>query len=148
MIAAVWMLRNQQTLLMTAQGRFKDIRRSMMIETIIVVVIGALGYMAFGLKGMLIAKLVGTLYMCSRLMVYNYREILHTNMTHKLQNILLSLVAIICTGLLMYFMPIDGDTNLLNWVFKACCTFVISSIITIVVWCIFQKGNIMSLRIK
>ena len=148
MIAAVWMLRNQQTLLMTAQGRFKDIRRSMMIEAIIVVVIGALGYMAFGLKGMLIAKLVGTLYMCSRLMVYNYREILHTNMTHKLQNILLSLVAIICTGLLMYFMPIDGDINLLNWVFKACCTFVISSIITIVIWCIFQKCNIVSLRIR
>ena len=148
MIAAVWMLRNQQTLLMTAQGRFKDMRKPMMIEAIIVVVIGALGYMAYGLKGMLIAKLVGTLYMCSRLMVYNYREILHTNMTHKIQNILLSFVAIICTGLLMYFIPIDGDANLLNWVFKACCTFVVSLIMTIIIWGVFRKGEMLSLRMK
>lgn len=148
MIAAVWMLRNQQTLLMTAQGRFKDMRKPMMIEAIIVVVIGALGYMAYGLKGMLIAKLVGTLYMCSRLMVYNYREILHTNMTHKIQNILLSFVAIICTGLLMYFIPIDGDANLLNWVFKACCTFVVSLIMTIIIWGVFRKGEMLSLGMK
>ena len=120
----------------------------MMIEAIIVVVIGALGYMAYGLKGMLIAKLVGTLYMCSRLMVYNYREILHTNMTHKIQNILLSFVAIICTGLLMYFIPIDGDANLLNWVFKACSTFVVSLIMTIIIWGVFRKGEMLSLRMK
>lgn len=141
MIAAVWMLRNQQTLLMTAQGRFKDMRTCMMIEASIVAGIGALGYLSYGLKGMLIAKLAGTLYMCGRLMVYNYRNILHMSMTRKFQNVLLSLATILCTSILMRYVPIDGSANFADWMFKACCTFIISLIMTLVAWSIFRKGD-------
>ena len=141
MIAAVWMLRNQQTLLMTAQGRFKDMRKCMMIEASIVAGIGTLGYLSYGLKGMLIAKLAGTLYMCGRLMVYNYRNILHMSMTRKFQNVLLSLATILCTSILMRYVPIDGSANFADWMFKACCTFIISLIMTLVAWSIFRKGD-------
>lgn len=141
-IAAAWMLRNQQTLLMTAQGRFKDMRKYMMIEAFIVAIGGTVGYLVYGLKGMLIAKLVGTIYMSVCLAIYNYKAILQTDIARKIQNILLSMLSILCVCIVMHYVPIHGFDSLYMWVISACCTFGISVIITLTVWFIFRKGDI------
>ena len=140
-IAAIWMLRNQQTLLMTAQGRFKDMCKSMMIESAIVVVGGAFAYVVCGLKGMLIAKLAGTIFMYIRLMVYNYTNILGTSVNKKIRNIILSLVEICCIGFITHYIPIDGSKSLINWLFEACCVAVVSITIVLLLSFVFRKDD-------
>ena len=144
-IAAVWMLRNQQTLLMTAKGRFRDMRKSMLIEAIIVAIGGALGYKICGIKGVLIAKLIGTLYMFICLAMYNYRNILQTRIKRKVQNILLSIISIIGARFMLYYVPIRGSANFLNWLLYACFVFVVSLMITLAVWSIFRKDDIFAI---
>lgn len=150
MIAAMWMLRNQQTLLMTALGRFKDMKNSMIIEALIVAGAGALGYLAYGLKGMLIAKLAATLYMCGKLIVYNYKTILHVSMIRKFQNIFLSIIVILCINILVQYVPVNESADWADWVLEACCVFVIALIITVALWRVFRKGDlsIISKKIK
>lgn len=144
-IAAVWMLRNQQTLLMTAKGRFRDMRKSMLIEAIIVAIGGALSYKICGIKGVLIAKLIGTLYMFICLAMYNYRNILQTRIKRKVQNILLSITSIIGARFMLYYVPIRGSANFLNWLLYACFVFVVSLMITLAVWSIFRKDDIFAI---
>lgn len=142
LIAATWMLRNQQTLLMTAQGRFRDMRRSMMVEACFVFAGGALGYVTFGLKGLLIAKLAGTLFMCIRLTVYNYKDILHSSLIPKVKNILLSVVSILIVSFALHHFPLNSATVFFEWLLSACCTFAVSLITTLILWGVFRRKDV------
>lgn len=148
LIAATWMLRNQQTLLMTALGRFKDMRKSMMVEAGIVAGGGAVGYITFGLKGVLIAKLAGTLYMCVRLTIYNYKDILHTSLISKMQNILLSLLSIACICFVSHLLPAQNTATLFAWLIRACGVFAISLMVTLALWSVFRRSDIIQLAKK
>lgn len=141
LIGSLWMLRNQETLLMTARGRFKDMRKPMTIEAIIVIVGGALLYSIWGMRGMLIAKVLSVLYMTIVLMRYTYVILLQETMIPKIKNIGVSLIAICLTFAIGYwirgFFSIDG---LIGWIYYALACGMIAVVSTSIIGILFKNS--------
>ena len=113
-----------------------------MVEACFVFAGGALGYVTFGLKGLLIAKLAGTLFMCIRLTVYNYKDILHSSLIPKVKNILLSVVSILIVSFALHHFPLNSATVFFEWLLSACCTFAVSLITTLILWGVFRRKDV------
>lgn len=75
-IAACWTLRNAETVLFTAAGRFREHRRGFAIEACICVVLSVAGCAAFGLAGLLLGRLVSSAYRVVDLARRNARDYL------------------------------------------------------------------------
>ena len=142
-ICALWMLRNQQTLLMTARGNFKDMRNHMSIEAIITIFGGMLLYKKFGLKGILIAKSFATLYSMVCFMEYNYNHILHMGIGQKLKRIFVSIFAIACLKIVAHVLNFGAvGVSIIHWGITASVTAVLAAVIIFVWWYIFLKNEI------
>ena len=140
LIGATWMLRNQETLLMTAKGRFKDIRKPMAVEAITVILGGVIFYVIFDMKGLLLAKLASVIYMVTYLMKYTYQKLLEETVRPKLKNIAVSLLEIAIIVLLTYpiqvFFVFD---QFLQWLLYAVICGLISIAVALSCAFIFQK---------
>lgn len=148
-IGALWMLRNQETLLMTAKGNFKDMRRSMAVEAAVVILGGVVGYRLAGLKGMLLAKVLSVIYMAISLMKYTYIDILHIGVIKKIRSILISCTAILATYLCCFeIQKAFVIRNLLQWIVLACICGVIAVMVSFFAFWLFDKQALKPLVIK
>lgn len=131
LIGAFWMLRNEETLLMSAKGRFQDMQGPMCIEACIVIIGGGIFYLVFGMKGLLTAKLVSALYMAKKLVQYTHTKLLYETTATKLKNVGISLLEI-CL-ILILSIPIGQFfifSNFFIWIIYAIICGTISTIVT------------------
>lgn len=147
LIGALWMLRNQETLLMTARGRFKDMRKPMTIEAVIVVMGGALLYYMWGMRGMLIAKVFSVLYMTIVLMKYTYVNLLEETVTYKIKKICISLISVCVTFTIGYWIrDFFHIESLIGWIYYAVVCGIIAMVSTFIVGIIFHNPAIKKLE--
>ena len=147
-VGATWMLRNQQTLLMSANGSFRNIRNPMFWETAIVLVGGGIGYYIEGLSGMLLAKIIATIFVLYFLVIYTYKKMLSLNSMNKIYNIFMSLVAIGITYIVVkYFSNNLVISNFTEWVVYAIASTLISILITSVVWYLGYNKQLKEIKI-
>jgi len=134
-IAALWLLRNQLTLLMSAQGRFKDIRRAMTIEAAIVLCGGIGLYFVWEMKGVLVAKAISALYMVIVLMRYTHKVLLQESISEKLRRVGVSLVGIILAYIVGQFL---GENicvdSFVDWIVLAMVQGTVSVVCVVIVY--------------
>lgn len=142
-ICALWMLRNQQTLLMTARGNFKEMRKAIVIESMIVVVGGASFYWMWDLKGMLMAKVFATTYMVITLMHFSYKNILQVSVRTKMKRILLSAVSVASTAAISNrFFWVFEKNSLISWMIQATIVGIIGCLVTTAIWLVSEKPEL------
>lgn len=76
LIGAAWTLRNMQTLALTAAGKYSEMRRGFIVETVVTVFFCTFGYLLWGLVGLLVGRLVGASWRFFDLSTTSCREVL------------------------------------------------------------------------
>lgn len=147
-IGAGWMLRNQLTLLLTAKGFFKNLRKAMSVEALIVLLGGSVFFLVMGLKGMLIAKIVSVVYMIVQLSCYTYKGILEMSMKGKIKRISLSVLVIVIMSMIGANISKGSNESLIIWFMQACIVALTSALVTICVWRIFAKREFRAIMTK
>jgi len=134
-VGALWILRNESTLLLTAKGEFQAMRKSMLIETLLVVVLGCLLYLKWDLKGLLMAKIIATVFSFVSLTKVTYSKVLMLKTNGKLKRLLIScgcIAAVITvSNALSSYITIS---SMLSWVLYAGLIAVIAIFIVIAAW--------------
>lgn len=101
-LGAVWSVRIQQSVLIVAAGKFKEIQRNSIVETVLAVFLAIVGMVLGGLEGMLLGRCLGAIYRMIDFLIFGHREVLKMNPWVTVKGILSSTAVIL--GL-----------NLLNW---------------------------------
>ena len=134
-VGALWILRNESTLLLTAKGEFQAMRKSMVIETLLVLVLGCLLYLKWDLKGLLMAKIIATVFSFVSLTKVTYSKVLMLNTNGKLKRVLVSCgciaAVIIASNALSSYIAIS---SMLGWLFYACMIALVAVFVVIVAW--------------
>ena len=83
LVAAAWTLRNMQTLALTAAGKYVEMRRGFIVETVATVLLCTVGYFVLGLAGLLTGRFLAaswrfidlSIITCKELIKYPMRNI-------------------------------------------------------------------------
>lgn len=83
LVAAAWTLRNMQTLALTAAGKYVEMRRGFIVETVATILLCTVGYLVLGLAGLLAGRFLAaswrfidlSIITCKELIKYPMRNI-------------------------------------------------------------------------
>lgn len=142
-IGALWILRNESTLLLTARGEFHTMRKSMLLETLLVTGLGALLYFFAGLKGVLFAKIVATLFSFVSLSIVLYSKILQLSIRGKMKRLIVSCGCItIVLAVNFAVSPLLSISSIFSWLLYACTVAGGAMIVVFLAWCVFLPQEI------
>ncbi len=150
-IGAFWTIRNQQSIIVTAAGRYREMRNGNIYEAILAVVLSIFGYKYFGLIGLLAGRLISAIYRTIDFIFHNNRHVLKVPVTFTVRQIFLSVVCIVISYSIssLVFSSYQAKT-FVNWIYEAVISGIISALIIIVFRLIIDNRmtNIVFKRLK
>lgn len=99
-LGGVWVIRNQQSVPVTAAGRFKQMQKGHIIEAILAVGLCIGGLLIWGLEGMLAGRLLAAIYRAVDLTVHNSKHVVKTKIRFTVGHILWSTAVILVINVL------------------------------------------------
>lgn len=148
LIASSWTLRNAQTVLYAASGRFRDLRAGFVVEATLCVVLSSIGFYVWGLLGLLIGRLISILYRVADFAYKNSRFMLDDQLKMTVIKILPSFVflalGLFLCEMLSGFMHID-NTILGFAVRSIVCILIASGCSVLSLVCTKQIGRVKAL---
>ena len=132
-LGAVWSVRIQQSVLIVAAGKFKEIQRGSIIEAVLAVLLSAVGLMIWGLEGMMIGRVIAALYRMVDFIRLSHRQVLKIKLRVTFKGIILSTVLILLVNLATVWVsnqiPID---TYVKWGLFALAIAVVSLIMALI----------------
>lgn len=89
-LGGAWVIRNQQSVPVTAAGRFKQMQKGHIIEAVLTVVLSLGGLLLWGLEGLVAGRALSALYRAVDLAIHNNRHVVHMKLGFTIRQILLS----------------------------------------------------------
>ncbi len=98
-LGAVWSVRIQQSVLIVAAGKFKEIQRGSIVEAVLAVVLSAVGLILWGLEGMMIGRVIAAFYRMVDFTRFSHRHVLKIKLWITFKGVLLSTVMIVLVNM-------------------------------------------------
>lgn len=98
-LGAVWSVRIQQSVLIVAAGRFKEIQRGSVVEAILAVGLSAVGLLFWGLEGMMIGRVMAAVYRMVDFTIHSHRHVMKMKLGITLKGLLGSTLIILLVNL-------------------------------------------------
>lgn len=131
-LGAVWSVRIQQSILIVAAGKFKEIQRGSILEAVLAIVLSLAGLYLGGLEGLLLGRVLAALYRAIDFTRFSHRYVLEASPWLTVKGILGSSVVIAAVGLsshaLLTRISID---NYIQWALYALCVAFCSGILSL-----------------
>ncbi len=140
-LGAIWVIRNQQSIIMTAAGKFKEMQLGIIIETVLAVILSTIGLYWIGLEGILIGRIIASLYKVVDFIKDN-GKIMKFGYAYTIKQILMSVV--ITIGVYFLGFPLQGlipADNYISWGVLACVVAVISLGLSLLSNLIFNRNE-------
>lgn len=93
-LGAAWVIRNQQSVLIVAAGKFKEIQRRSIIEAVLTIVLSTAGMLWWGLEGLIVGRIIAAFYRMIDFVIFNSRCVVMTNVSFTVKQIGISAGAI------------------------------------------------------
>lgn len=133
LIGAFWTIRNQQSTLITAAGRFREIRNGNIIEASLTIIFSMIGFMTYGLVGMLVGRLLVTIYRALDFIIYNNKFVIRISLRFTFWQIGLSVITIGASYKVLSLVLKSFPVTFLSWTIEAIVCAVISAIVVLMV---------------
>lgn len=75
LLGGAWIIRNQQSVPVSAAGRFRQMQRGNMIEAVLTVVLSLVGLYLYGLEGLVAGRALAAVYRAVDLLWHNHRHV-------------------------------------------------------------------------
>lgn len=95
LLGALWVIRNQQSVIIVAAGKFKEIQRGSIIEAVLTVVLSLIGLAFWGLEGLIAGRCIAAGYRVVDFVCYNSHSVVKTRVGFTLHQIVASAVMVI-----------------------------------------------------
>ncbi len=130
-------------------GKFKVIRRQTAIQTVLIIVLTLGLTMWLGLNGAMLALCIANLYMLIELLILSPKHLVEMSIWKNIRQIVQMLVIVFGVYFLAQAVPYR-PSNYLQWVAYACIVGIVSILVTIVAFFVFDHKDFMGLiqRIK
>lgn len=119
-LGAVWSVRIQQSVLIVAAGKFKEIQRNSIVEAVLAIALSLAGLYLGGLEGLLVGRVLAALYRAIDFTRFSHRYVLELTPWMTVKGILGSSLIIAAVAWLSHtvtaLIPLD---NYLQWVLYA-----------------------------
>lgn len=99
-LGAAWSVRIQQSVLIVAAGKFKEIQRNSIIEAALAVILSAVGLLLWGLEGMMIGRVLAALYRMVDFTHFSHRHVMKMKQGITYKGIVGSTVIILAMNLI------------------------------------------------
>lgn len=143
-------VKGPKNMLIFAAGHYKETRVQTTIQTALLIIIGPILVIYFGLYGLLLAMIIANLYRVIDVTVYVPKKILNSSLKESLTNLLLMSVTFV-GGICFYF---SYSKNILlieswkEWIILSSVFFILLSLISIIITLIFKRTIIKKIYSK
>lgn len=129
-LGAVWTVRIQQSVVIVAAGKFKEIQRGSIIEAALTIVLSLLGLYFGGLEGLIMGRVLSALYRAIDFILFNHRHVVESNPWITVKGILGSALVIAAVALISYSITlrVSIDTYV-QWILYAAGVAALSGIL-------------------
>ena len=143
LLGGVWVIRNQQSVIIVAAGRFKEIQRGSIIEAVLTMILSTVGLLVMGLEGLLLGRIISASYRMIDFIRYCSKEVLKFNLKFTIKQIIISTCVICLTYLIVFkLQQKNAIETYFNWVVFACITVVISLALSLLINTIFNRDQV------
>ncbi len=133
-LGAVWSVRIQQSVIIVAAGKFKEIQRGSIIEAILAVVLSAAGLLLWGLEGMMVGRVLAAIYRMVDFTLFSHRHVLKMKLSITLKGILGSAVIILIVNGLTAWLTSSWQINTyIKWGICALLVVTVSVVLAVAV---------------
>lgn len=148
-LGAIWVIRNQQSVLIVAAGKFKEIQKGSIFEAVLTIVLSLVGLYLLGIQGLLLGRILSALFRAVDFIRYGNKEVIKIAPRFTGGQIILSICVILavygCSKILCCVYSID---SYLDWILFACFISIIAVLISIISNWVFNKDQIKNLFLR
>lgn len=137
----IWAIRLPYNSITLAAGHFRETRRGAWVEAIVNIIISIILVHKFGLIGVAIGTITAMLIRTVEFVYHANKYILKRSIWESVKKILLTIVATIVIVLMMNCIGIDASAGFGAWIVCALVTFLIASVITLLLFFLFYKKD-------
>lgn len=119
LIGAFWTIRNQQSILIVASGRYREIRNGSIVEASLTVILSMLGFMIYGLVGMLVGRLIVTIYRALDFVIHCNKYVVKIPMGFTFWQISLSIISIGASYAVSFLVLQSYPDSFISWTIVA-----------------------------
>lgn len=140
LIGAFWTIRNQQSILIVAAGKYEEIRNGSIIEAVLTIIFSTAGFMMYGLVGMLGGRLIAAIYRATDFAIFCNKYIVRTSIRFTLWQIGLSIVTVCISYAVLTLVFRSYPDSYVSWIIEAGWCAVINAVILLAVRMSFDRG--------
>lgn len=126
-LGALWVIRNQQSVIIVAAGKFKEIQMGSVVEAIMTIVLSILGLSFFGLEGLLIGRIISAFYRVIDFVIFSSKNVLENEAMYTFKKIFKSTVVVVFINVIIdmfsEFVVID---SYITWIVEAIVVSILS----------------------
>lgn len=128
-----------------AAGKYRETRNGAILEAVINITLSIVLVIKFGLVGVTIGTLAAMIIRTFQYAIYSYKNIIKENFFNMVKRVCVSLLIIICTYLLFYYLPLPDIDNYLSWILLSIIVTTSATIFTLLFDIIFWKNDMVNL---
>lgn len=142
-LGAIWTIRNQQSAIIVAAGKFKEIQRGSVIEAVLTVILSIIGLYAIGIEGLLIGRIISAVYRVIDFVRFSAKEVVKCGLRFTAIQILVSIlvVALVC-GICVVLQQIFVIETYISWIIFACLTALLALILSLAANCLVNRNQL------
>ena len=129
-------------LVVQAAGHYKQTKKGAIAEPIISLLCSILLVIPFGITGVAMGMLIGTVFRTIQYSVYMSKNLIHRNVCNTLIHCICSCVECISISLLVNMIPFGETIGFLAWILKAIVISVISAMVVFLYSVLFYKKEV------
>lgn len=144
LIGAFWTIRNQQSILINAAGKYNEIRNGSVIEAALTGTLSLVGFKMFGLTGLLGGRLLATVYRAMDFVLICNKHIVKIPIHFTLWQIGLSMATVCVSYAILTLVFTSYPDSIGAWMIEAVFCATINALIMVAVRMVFDQGTTLS----
>lgn len=128
-LGALWVIRNQQSVIIVAAGKFKEIQTGSIIEAIMTILLSIFGLWFWGLEGLLVGRIISASYRVVDFVLFSSKNVLENEAIYTINKILKSSIVVVFINIIIYisseFIVVD---SYITWIGEAIIVSILSII--------------------
>lgn len=146
LMCALWMIRCQQTIALSAAGEYRKMRYGAIIEAVIVIAGSFVGYLLYGVAGSVFGKCVGLAFRVVELVFNNGSKKFLDSTLYTFKKIGISLIALTISVSSSYLLlkALSIKSSWLGWIIMALLSGAIALVVTLFIFLLLDREATLS----
>jgi O-antigen/teichoic acid export membrane protein len=141
LLGGIWIIRNQQSVVIVAAGKFKEIQKGSIIEAFLTLSLTIIGLIIMGIEGMMIGWIISAFYRAFDFMLFNNRALIKSSLKLTCKIILISILSVVVTNIIaLGIQSIININSYLKWFVFACLIAGLSGLNVLILLYIFERN--------